>query len=366
MRDWTILSLCVSILVFEHQHFFASAFPPLKTSVVTKDIPNVAATSSVITGTWGDTSLRASIQPAVVAATIALPKVKTIALMALVPTLSSFYRYEYGVSYAYGTATAGTAALILRSLLSSATTNPITQIAQIHAAAIVFYGLRLNLFLLYREIFLERFRLFKEKIEERNVAKEGGTGFLNKVLARTPFVFSCAFLYAGLASPALTSAKIAQMSISAASQTTSVATYAMYLYQALVYLTWFGFGLGAIGDLTKSLVKGKKGPDHLVTGGVYKFFRHPNYTGEMIGWTASFLASIVSVFASSMELSISSLKHIAGPIVVGSLSLVGIMFVLCAATSNLETRQKEKYSDNEEYLNWVQKSWKGLSLSKRK
>ena len=55
------------------------------------------------------------------------------------------------------------------------------------------------------------------------------------------------------------------------------------LYQVLVALTWFGMGLGALGDFNKSLVKKLKGEDHLVTGGNFSLFRHPNYTGEMIG-----------------------------------------------------------------------------------
>jgi protein-S-isoprenylcysteine O-methyltransferase Ste14 len=296
--------------------------------------------------------------------TIALPKLSTIIATSLTPTLLGFYKYEYGVSYAYGTATALTAALVLRSLLSSTVSTPFACMAQLHALAIVFYGIRLNIFLLYRELFLERFRKMRERIEEKQSEKRegGGDGLINRLTSRAPFVLSCSILYAGLVYPALVSAK---MSSSIAAVTTST-NYASLLYKFLVCCTWFGFGLGAIGDFNKSLIKGMKGADHLVTGGVFRFFRHPNYTGEMIGWTASFFASIASVFASSNKLTSDLLKSLALPLVTGLLSMFGILFVLLAATTNLELKQKEKYGERDDYVQWMNRSWKGFTLGKKK
>jgi len=40
-----------------------------------------------------------------------------------------------------------------------------TQVAALHAACLCAYGLRLGLFLLYRETSIPRFREFREKIE---------------------------------------------------------------------------------------------------------------------------------------------------------------------------------------------------------
>jgi len=288
-------------------------------------------------------------------ATIALPSAKTILLANLLPTFIGFYKYEYGVSYAYGTATATTAYFALRALLS-APTSAFTTIAQIHAAAIVFYGIRLNLFLLYREFFNDRFRKMRERIEARQTKKEVDTGLIGRVLNRAPFIMSCSMLYAGLAAPALTSAKLIQIG---AAPTCEIASLA---YKALVGLTWFGFMLGAVGDLTKSFVKGKKGPDHLVTGGVYSLFRHPNYTGEVIGWTSNFLASIIAI-SGTKRLDI--LKTMSPALALSSLGVVGILFVLCAATGNLEKRQMEKYGKTDEYKEWVKKSWSGPKLQKK-
>lgn len=296
-----------------------------------------------------------------VASSIALPKLSTMIATTVTPTLLGFYKYEYAVSYAYGAGTSITAALILRSLLSSAvstsTSTPLASLAQLHAAAIVFYGVRLNLYLLYREIFLERFRKMRERIEEKRT--KGNIGAVKNILSRVPFILSCSFLYLGLVYPAFISAEV---SYSIGAITTN---YSTMLYKVLVGLTWFGFGLGALGDFNKSLIKKLKGEDHLVTGGIFSVFRHPNYTGEMIGWTASFLASIASIFALPGASRIKVLKSLTFPLITSMTSVMGILFVLLAATTGLESRQKEKYGEKTEYVEWIKKSWKGFSLAKK-
>jgi protein-S-isoprenylcysteine O-methyltransferase Ste14 len=302
---------------------------------------------------------------AAVATAIALPKLSTVIATTLGPTLLGFYKYEYGVSYAYGAATAGTSALILRSILSSSASAAVTPLsfwAQAHAAAIVFYGIRLNLFLLYREVFLARFRKMRETIEEKRTSSGAAAEetMANRITSRLPFVLGCAFLYAGLAAPAWISGSMAQIMVSTA--TSTVPSIELNLYKLLVCFSWFGFGLGALGDFNKSLIKAKKGEDHLVTGGIYRFFRHPNYTGEVIGWTSSFLAAIVSIFASSHGFELNMLlKKLLLPLITSVLGLVGILFVLLGATAGLEKKQKEKYGETDGYRQWVETSWKGFS-----
>lgn len=293
---------------------------------------------------------------------VTFPSNKLLLAANLLPTCIGFYKYEYGVSYAYGTATATTAFLALRALVAIASPSTFTSVAQLHATAIVFYGIRLNSFLFYREFFNKRFRLMRERIEQRQTDKEKDTGWIGRVLNRTPFILSCSLLYAGLAAPSLISTKIIEIGA------TPICDMALKVYKVLVGLTWFGFSLGAIGDYTKSIVKGKKGPDHLVTGGVYRYFRHPNYTGEMIGWSASFLASIVATVASKSGISSSKMEilKVLWPFLgLSSLGIVGILFVLFAATSNLEKRQEEKYGNTDEYKKWIKKSWSGPKLSSK-
>lgn len=296
-----------------------------------------------------------------IAASIALPKLSTVVATTLTPTLLGFYKYEYGVSYAYGTATAATAALALRSLLSASAPTPFTLWSQLHAAAIVFYGIRLNFFLLYREIFLERFRKMREKIEDKRTSRTSEKeNLLSKIASRTPFVLGCAFLYAGLGTPTLISAKMSDSAVVMSSK-----KGLSLLYKVLVCGTWFGFGLGAIGDFNKSIIKALKGEDHLVTSGVYRLFRHPNYTGEVIGWTSSFLASLASIFLSSNESTLEVLKSLAFPLMTSVAGVFGILFVLLSATAGLERRQKEKYGGTKEYSEWIKTSWKGFALPRK-
>ena len=301
---------------------------------------------------------------------IALPKLSTIIGTTVTPTLLGFYKVEYGVSYAYGTATAATAAIVLRSILSinssSMTTSPFLELAKLHAAALIFYGIRLNIFLLYREIFLKRFRKMREQIEERRAKKTNG-GLSGRIMSRMPFVLGCSFLYAGLAYPTILSAQMVPSIIASTASTTAASSSATLLtmYKTLVYGTWFGFILGAIGDLNKSIMKSIKGEDHLVTGGIYRFFRHPNYTGEIIGWSASFFASIVAIVA-GWNKDVFSWNHLIGPVMTSTLGWIGILFVLLGATRGLEKKQYEKYSGRKEYKEWVKKSWKGFAFEEKK
>ena len=89
---------------------------------------------------------------------LALPSTAALATASTIPTLLGFWKSEYGVSYAYGFAMAAAGAMHL--------SNP-SPLAVAHAAVLLAYDSRLNLFLLYRELAIPRFREFREKIEVR-------------------------------------------------------------------------------------------------------------------------------------------------------------------------------------------------------
>ena len=303
--------------------------------------------------TSSPSALEASPVATVAAVAVAPPSLKVVALACLIPTLLGYYKSEYGVSYAYGTAVATVAYLILRALPVSSVLPVPTAIAACHASAVFFYGIRLNLFLMYREIFVPRFAKMRERIEERTI-KRGSR------LARTPFILSCAVLYGCMTAPLLVMEKIygnAPLLINGED----------WPHLALLVssvFTWFGFLLGAIGDLQKSYSKARNGDDHLVTGGVFSLFRHPNYTGEAIGWTANCAAAFVAVLSAG-----SGWLHWKkySPYLAASIfGCLGICTVLSAATVNLEQRQKDQYGDTEEYRAWMRGSWGGIFFKKKK
>merc|ERR1719440_976239 len=130
-------------------------------------------------------------------------------------------------------------------------------VAQAHAAALVFYGARLNAFLLYRELAgvgpsLER--------------KPGQT--LLERLKRLPVLLGCGLLYFCMAAPLrITAAQALLQRHPALAGSSSVAV------TAAIALTFVNFGVAAFSDIYKSVVKARKGPDTLVTTGPFHLFR---------------------------------------------------------------------------------------------
>lgn len=256
----------------------------------------------------------------------ALPSFPAMAAACIVPTCLGFWKNGYAVSLGYGGAMAAGAYLTLPGT---------TGLAAAHAAAFIFYGIRLNLFLLYRELALP---------ESVHQMVNRPAGFVAR-LKRAPVILGCAFLYFCMLAPLrVTASTGAAMSGPAATA---------------VWLMWVAFGIAALGDTVKSAVKAMgDGSDTLVTAFPFNFFRHPNYTGEFIGWTASFVAALFSAVTSG------ALKSSLGWLGASALGTIGIQFVLAGAAAGLEKKQKMKYGERPEYQAWVAKSWAGPVMGK--
>ena len=251
----------------------------------------------------------------------ALPSVPALAVAALLPTCLGFWKTGYAVSYGYG------GAIALSALLTLGADGGLSALASTHALAMVFYGVRLCLFLLYRELILPE--KYNQMLSRDATLKER--------LKRAPVIVGCSLLYFCMAAPLRVTALAA-----AAPQSATTA----------VKLAFAGFGLAAVGDAYKSIVKKRKGADYLVTGGPFAVLRHPNYTGELFGWTASTAAALLAGGASAPWL------------VAVALGWVGILFVLAGeATAGLEKKQKEKYGGDARYEAWVKRTWAGPMLN---
>jgi len=154
-----------------------------------------------------------------------------------------------------------------------------------------------------------------------------------------PFILGCSFLYAGMAAPLLL---------------TATAGLSGKLAFASVVAMYVGLFVAAWGDLVKTWVKADKGGDHLVTSGPFALLRHPNYTGEVLLWTAN----VFTALAAGNILNPAR----GGIFALSLLGLVGINFVLAQATTGLERRQSEKYGATDEYKEWVKRTWSGPLL----
>merc|ERR1711935_516515 len=109
-----------------------------------------------------------------------------------------------------------------------------------------------------------------------------------------------------------------------------------------------GFLLAAVADWYKSMVKARDGPDTLVRTGPYRYLRHPNYTGDIVGWTClCLLVPLLSVVGGS-----GSVRRAVIPSLLSSIvGWAGMVFqvMIREATEGLEKKHKEKYGGTPEY-----------------
>ena len=276
----------------------------------------------------------------------------------LLPTSLGFIKSEYGFSYAYGFGTALSAISVLRRF-STSTSLSSPPLLLAHTLAIAFYGFRLNLFLFIRTLLSQRQRDMIERIEQKSKDRETESGRNKFVSIRTPILLSTGLLYYALTAPTILIAKL----LSASDVVLPV--WSVPTLKILIGMIWFGFGIAALGDLTKTYVKQRQNDEHyLVTSGIFALCRHPNYVGEMIGWTANSLCGIVAASILFMQdsMKISTLSQWIGQ----GLGWVGIIFVLLRASTSLEKRQQESYGNDSKYQNWIKSSWKGWTLPDKK
>jgi steroid 5-alpha reductase family enzyme len=268
-----------------------------------------------------------------------------VAAASILPAFLGYYKSEWGVSYGYGIGVAASAAILLLQQSSSRLRPDL--LFSWHAAALVLYGVRLCVFLAIRTRLSAQQREFQAQIEER--AKSRGSR-----LSRTPFLVSCGLLYYGLVSPVLLMSKVSDI--------TGVSQSMSNIWKILTGMTYLGFAIAALGDLTKTWVKVRENDEKfLVTSGIFKLLRHPNYTGEIIGWTANGAIGILGT-ALILRQKAASIPFIVAHGFLTLVGALGINFVLLRATQNLEKRQKEMYGESEKYSKWVQNSWSGWSL----
>lgn len=166
-------------------------------------------------------------------------------------------------------------------------------------------------------------------------------------LKRLPLILGCSGLYYCMAGSPM---KILALD----NPSTNVAN------AAALAIGFSGFLLAAVGDWYKSKIKARDGADTLVTSGPFRFFRHPNYTGEMIGWAS------LCILVPALSLRLSNLSRMIPWFLSSIVGWAGITFAVLAgeATAGLEKKQKEKYGGTPEYEAWVKSSWSGPMLGK--
>jgi len=262
----------------------------------------------------------------------ALPAIGQFAAASFLPTCLGLWRTGYAVSYGYG------ASMLLSGLLQLLAFRGTIQASlslQLHSALYIFYGVRLCLFLLHREI---RFPVEIHQMTRRDAS-------LSERLKRLPVIIGCSVLYFCMAAGPMRSLALADPKSN-------------ILTLGTLSVGFAGFLLAAVGDWYKAKTKARDGPQKLVTTGPFRYFRHPNYTGEMIGWTC------LCVLLPMMSIG-GNIRRVIPWLAASVVGWAGMVFAVLIgeATVGLEKKQKEKYGGTPEYEEWIKSSWSGPMFS---
>lgn len=190
-------------------------------------------------------------------------------------------------------------------------------------AVLFIYGIRLAMYLLIRE---KRSASYKKILYQPEISQR------KPVFVMLMIWISCALLYVGQISPA--SFYLANMAEGA-----EVNELWMWIGAVVAAL---GVVIEAIADAQKSAAK-RRNPKRFVDHGLYRIVRCPNYFGEVLMWTGSFLVC-VGACCSVWQW------------VVAALGYIGIIYVMFSGARRLELRQTETYGNDPEFQAYIKRT----------
>ncbi len=225
--------------------------------------------------------------------------------------------FIYFFSIGYGLAIAAIAAATA-IIFPGAFTLPTV----IFCTTLFIYGIRLATYLFVRE---------KESASYKSILYQPDKTEHKSTPTMVMIWISCALLYIGQTSP-----------------------YTFYLYNlekgAITNETWawagaiiaiIGFATEAIADAQKSAAK-RKNSRQFVSTGLYRIVRCPNYFGEILLWTGSFIICF-GASCTPWQWAIASAGYI------------GILYVMFSGARRLEQRQQKTYGSDPEFQAYINK-----------
>ena len=232
--------------------------------------------------------------------------------VALVASACGFKKYVWFISIGYGAAVAaiGVALLVMFGARSG-----IASVLQ--ALLLVVYGCRLSGYLAYREL---RSRSYNQKMKGEVKGNDSVT-----LGVRFAIWGSAALLYACQTSPVL-------FRMAAGGRTDA------FLVVGLC-VSVFGLAFETTADIQKNAAK-RKNPRRFVDTGLFRIVRCPNYLGEMLFWTGTFVSGI-GVYAGVAQW------------LAALLGYVGIIYVMFGGARRLEMRQNRSYGKDPAYQRYV-------------
>jgi len=236
---------------------------------------------------------------------------KELLFLLLVITLiccCGFYKYVYFISIGYGFSIAGAGIFMLLYF-----NKQLSVITMLECITLIFYGIRLGLYLLIREIKNRNYRKALKDI----ITDENTVSFTSKVA----IWIACVLLYLFQVCPVF-------FGLFNKTEVNTISLVGLIIMM-------LGVILETAADLQKTLDK-KKNPNMFCYTGLYKFVRCPNYLGEVILWTGIFVVGF------------NTLESIPQWIF-AILGYVGILYVMLGGARRLEIRQDKSYGNNLQY-----------------
>ena len=227
-----------------------------------------------------------------------------------------YFIYFFSIGYGFAISALSVAVAIIFH-------DVITWPALLLCAVLFVYGVRLGLFLLLRE---KRSASYKKILyQPENTTKK-------PVFVMMMIWIACALLYVGQISP--------------------VTFYLDNLRGGLPvneWWMWAGSIIAALGvviemvaDAQKSAAK-KVNARRYVDTGLYRIVRCPNYFGEVLMWTGSFIICFGSCCT-------------VGQWVIASLGYIGIVYVMFSGARRLELRQTETYGNAPAFQAYIKRT----------
>ena len=234
--------------------------------------------------------------------------------VALVFSAIGFKQYIWFISIGYGFSIAaiGVALLVAAGLGGHMDVG-----IAIACLLFVAYGCRLGGYLAYREM--------KNGTYAEKMRGEIKSGDQVSMAVKCAIWVSASLLYAAQTAPVA-------FRVSSAAGTDAV-------FVVGLVISAIGLCMETLADLQKNAAK-KVNPHRFVDTGLYRIVRCPNYFGELLFWTGTFVGGI-PIYHGVLEW------------IVVLLGYLGIIYVMFSGARRLEIRQNRVYGDDPEYQRYV-------------
>ena len=227
-----------------------------------------------------------------------------------------YFIYFFSIGYGFGISALAVATAIL---FHDVITLPIALLCGV----LFVYGIRLALYLLLRE---------RRSASYKKILYQPDNTTRKPIFAMVMIWVSCALLYVGQISPV---------------------TFYLYNLQHLAPVdqtwAWAGAIVAALGVLIEIVADAEKSAakrinaHRFVDTGLYRIVRCPNYFGEVLMWTGSFIIC----FGASCTV---------WQWVIAALGYIGIVYVMFSGARRLELRQNEVYGNDPEFQAYTKKT----------